>query len=189
MALVGPLHADDWPQWLGEGRASVWREEGVAKAFPEGGPEVMWRVPVAHGYSGPAVADGRVYLMDYLIRDGKIVNNAGSQVALQGEERVRCFDAETGKELWTHAEERAYEVSYPGGPRCTPTIDGGQVIALGVMGHLTCLGIDGKVQWRRDFGKEFDAAVPMWGHSAHPLVHGDLVHLHGGWAGQSCGCL
>ncbi|NIP98551.1 MAG: PQQ-binding-like beta-propeller repeat protein, partial [Akkermansiaceae bacterium] len=93
----------------------------------------------------------------------------------KGKEQVRCFDAETGRQIWIHREARDYEVSYPGGPRSTPTVDGGQVVVLGAMGQLTCLGTDGKVQWRRDFGKEYGAPVPMWGHSAAPLVHGGTV--------------
>src|SRR5262249_48231309 len=56
--------ADDWPQWLGPQRDGVWREKGLVDKFPPGGPKALWRVPVAAGYGGPAVADGRVYLMD-----------------------------------------------------------------------------------------------------------------------------
>jgi uncharacterized protein (TIGR03067 family) len=56
--------AEDWPQWLGPRRDGVWRETGLVEKFPPGGPKVLWRVPLAAGYSGPAVADGRVYVMD-----------------------------------------------------------------------------------------------------------------------------
>ena len=96
--------ADDWPQWLGEKRDATWREEGIVREFPDGGPKVLWRSPVAHGYSGPAVARGRVYLTDFVIGKGKLINDAGAQVKLSGEERVRCFDAANGKPLWTHSE-------------------------------------------------------------------------------------
>ncbi len=167
--------ADDWPQWLGEKRDATWREEGIVREFPDGGPKVLWRSPVAHGYSGPAVARGRVYLTDFVIGKGKLINDAGAQVKLSGEERVRCFDAANGKPLWTHSEKRDYEVSYPGGPRATPTVDGGQVFALGAMGHLTCLTTGGELMWRKDFGRDYGARVPMWGHSAPPLVYGDTV--------------
>ena len=43
------LIADDWPQWMGPKRDNVWREEGVLQRFPEGGPQVVWRAPVAGG--------------------------------------------------------------------------------------------------------------------------------------------
>src|SRR5262249_17989506 len=54
----------EWPQWLGPNREGVWRETGLAEKSPPGGPKVRWRVPTGTGYSGPAVAEGRVYVMD-----------------------------------------------------------------------------------------------------------------------------
>ena len=89
---ISPLKADDWPQWLGKGRDATWREEGVVRRLPEGGPAVVWRAPVSTGYSGPAVSGGRVYLMDLIIDEGKIINDAGAQAKLAGRERVLCLD-------------------------------------------------------------------------------------------------
>src|ERR1019366_904561 len=57
-------HADDWPQWLGPQRDGVWRETGILRKFPAGGPKVRWRTPVGEGYSGPSVAKGKVYITD-----------------------------------------------------------------------------------------------------------------------------
>src|SRR4051812_8833563 len=58
------LWADNWPQWLGPQRDGVWRETGILDKYPPGGPRVVWKVPIGGGYCGPAVADGRVYVMD-----------------------------------------------------------------------------------------------------------------------------
>ena len=65
MLMTGVGMAADWPQWLGADRDGTWYEAGVIAAFPEGGPKVMWRVPVGLGYSGPSVAAGRVFFMDF----------------------------------------------------------------------------------------------------------------------------
>ena len=54
--------ADNWPQWMGPQRDNVWREDGLLEKFPEGGPRVVWRVPVAGGYAGPAVAGDKVFV-------------------------------------------------------------------------------------------------------------------------------
>src|SRR5262249_40799069 len=62
--------ADDWPQWLGPQRDAVWRETGIIEKFPEKGPLVRWRTPIAAGYTGPAVADGCVYVMDRVLAEG-----------------------------------------------------------------------------------------------------------------------
>ena len=64
-SLSDSLRADDWPQWLGPRRDGVWRETGLLAKFPQGGPKVLWRVPIENGFSGPAVADGRVYVTDH----------------------------------------------------------------------------------------------------------------------------
>src|SRR6266404_3653317 len=56
--------ADDWPQWLGPQRDGIWRENGIIAKFPQGGPKVVWRADIGGGFSGPAVAAGRVFVMD-----------------------------------------------------------------------------------------------------------------------------
>ncbi|NNM28934.1 MAG: PQQ-like beta-propeller repeat protein [Akkermansiaceae bacterium] len=177
--------ADDWPHGLGPEHALTWREEGVATGRPEDGWKVAWRAKTGWGYSGPAVADGKVYLTDYVITTGEVMNKPSARVKLTGSERVRCFDAVTGKELWAHAEDRDYDLSYPGGPRAVPTIADGKVYVLGAMGHLACHDAgSGAVVWKRDFVKDYNATVPIWGFSAHPLVDGDTVYCIAGGPGS-----
>ena len=125
-----PAIGDDWPQWLGPNRDSVWREKGIVDRFPQTGLPVQWRVPVGLGYAGPAVAGGKVYLMDYVRRSGEVTNNPGGPDKLEGTERVLCLDAATGKLLWKHEYDRPYNISFGGGPRCTPTVVEQRVYAL-----------------------------------------------------------
>lgn len=185
-AMMGAALAADWPQWLGEQRNGVWEEEGVIAEFPESGPEVSWRVPIGLGYSGPAVANGKVYLMDYQKEGGQIVNNPGKAVEITGKERVICLDAETGKLAWEHAVDRPYALSYPAGPRATVTVSGGHAYALGGMGHLTCLNAEtGDLVWEKDLVKTYQPGFPIWGYSAHPLVHDGMVVTMVGGEGSS----
>ena len=175
-ALLSPLLADDWPQWLGPNRDSVWRETGIVDRFPDRGLTVRWRAPVSLGYAGPAVAGGKVFVMDYVRSSGKITNNPSARDRLKGVERVLCMDAATGKLLWKHEYNRPYNLSYPGGPRCTPTVVGGRVYALGAEGNLWCLNAEnGQVIWSKDFASQYGAAAPLWGVAAHPLVVGDIL--------------
>jgi outer membrane protein assembly factor BamB len=173
--------ADDWPQWLGPHRDSVWRETGIVRAFPPQGPPVRWRAPVAGGYAGPAVADGRVYVMDYLT-SGDRTGDPNSRSRLEGDERVLCFSATDGRLLWKHAYHRPYDISYPAGPRTTPTVDGDRVYTLGAEGDLLCLNAErGTLIWSRYFPRDYQADTPLWGHCSHPLVVGDLlISLVGG---------
>ena len=97
---------------------------------------------------------------------------------MKGTERVLCLDEKTGKELWKHEYPAEYAISYAAGPRCTPTVDGDRVYTLGAMGDLFCLNAaDGKPVWSKNFIKDYDVVLPVWGFAAHPLVDGDKLHL------------
>jgi outer membrane protein assembly factor BamB len=180
--LSSACQADDWPQWLGPKRDSVWRETGIVKSLPSSGLDVKWRAPVGYGYSGPAVAGGRVYLTDYQLEKGEIQNSPGRRVNLEGKERVLCLDAETGTVIWKHEYDCPYQVSYPAGPRATPTVADGMVYTLGCMGDLRCLDAEeGQLVWSKDLKAAYKAQTPQWGFSGHPLVDGDkLICLVGG---------
>jgi outer membrane protein assembly factor BamB len=180
---VGAARADDWPQWLGPQRDGVWRETGILAKFPKDGPKVRWRFELANGYAGPAVADGRIFVMDRVVAPGeKNPTNPFDNKKIGGEERVFCISDKDGKEVWRHTYPCAYEVSYPNGPRTTPVVKDGKVYTLGTMGDLFCLNEkDGKVIWSKNFPKDYQAPVPLWGFAAHPLIEGDkLICLVGG---------
>lgn len=155
--------ADDWPQWLGTQRDGVWREKGIVKKFSTSGtlPRV-WSHPISEGYTGPAVADGKVYVMDY-VRNQRI-------------ERVLCLDAKDGHEIWNHTYPVRYEIQYDAGPRATPTVDGDRVYTIGAMGHMFCLDVrNGKELWKKNFHEDYLDKIPVWGMAAAPLVYGDQV--------------
>jgi outer membrane protein assembly factor BamB len=176
-------HADDWPQWLGPQRDGVWREKGILKKFPKDGPKVLWRIPIGGGYAGPAVVGGRVYITDRVLARGeKDPENPFASADSRGKERVLCLDAKSGKQLWKHEYDCVYKMSYPCGPRATPVVHGGKVYTLGAMGDLRCLNSkDGTLIWKKNFIKEYDAPLPVWGFAAHPLLDGDqLICLVGG---------
>ena len=176
LAATGVVRADDWPQWMGPGRDGVWRESGIVTTLPRDGAAIRWRAEVGGGYSGPAVADGRVYLMDY-VRDGEAAaNDPGARSNVTGRERVLCLDQTTGRTLWVHEYACPYSISYASGPRCTPTVAAGRVFALGAEGRLTCLdAVTGAVAWTRSFRDDYGVDTPIWGFSSHPLVDGDRV--------------
>ncbi|MEY2726154.1 MAG: hypothetical protein RLZZ458_2021 [Planctomycetota bacterium] len=173
--------ADDWPQWMGPGRDNIWRETGILETFPAGGPKTVWKTEIAGGYSGPAVAAGRVFITDYVTGDNVKVDNFDRK-EFSGVERVLCLEEETGKVLWTHTDNVKYSISYPAGPRCTPVIEQGRVYTLGAEGLLYCFNVaDGKVLWRRDLKADYTTTAPLWGYSAHPLIDGPrLLTLAGG---------
>ncbi len=175
--LLSPLPslADDWPQWRGPQRDGVWHETGVIERFE--GPQIplRWRVPISSGYSGPTVADGRVYVTDRVVEP-------------EEGERVLCFDADSGRPLWTHVYDCPYgRLSYPAGPRASVTIDDGRAFALGAMGHLFCLdAATGKVLWKKLPGMDYRIRVPIWGIASAPLVDGERLIVQLGADDGAC---
>lgn len=184
LCLACPLRADDWPQWLGAQRDGVWREAGILEKFPAGGPKVRWRTPVGQGYAGPAVADGKVFVTDYVLDEGQKSPGSGfsKRSRITGRERILCLDEKIGQLLWKHEYPVEYRVDYPAGPRATPVVAANRVYTLGTMGDLVCLdAVSGKVVWSRNFVKDYEVQVPVWGFAAHPLLDGDrLICLVGG---------
>src|SRR5262249_19235853 len=181
--LAGSARGDDWPQWMGTNRDDVWSETGIIQKFPAKGPTVLWRIPIKGGFSGPAVADGKVYVMDYVTDvDFRTKSNAMGRPDIKGTERVLCLNAKTGKEIWKHEYDCPYKVSYPAGPRCTPTVHEGKVYTLGTEGNLFCLDADtGAKIWSKEFKTDYKAKTPMWGFCGHPLVDGKkLICVVGG---------
>ena len=119
---------------------------------------------MAGGYSGPTVAQGRVYVTDRLVEPAEV-------------ERIHCFDERDGSNIWTHSYDCSYSgVDYTDGPRASVTIDDGRAYALGTMGDFVCLdAADGKVLWQKNLADEYNIHMPIWGIAAAPLVDGDLV--------------
>lgn len=182
LAWANSLLAADWPQWMGPTRDGRYTETGLIDAFPKEGAKIIWRTPIAGGYSGPAVVDGRVYVTDFQKEAGEAFNDPSKRAELTGKERILCLDAKTGKELWKREDARTYKVSYPAGPRATPTVAAGKVYTLGAEGNLLCLDAKtGELLWSKDFPKEYKAVAPIWGFCGHPLIDGNkLICLVGG---------
>lgn len=171
----GPTSADEWPQWRGPGRDGVWAEKGVVEKFSEPNLKRRWSTPIASGYSGPTVADGRVFVTDRLVEPMQV-------------ERVHALKWETGEPLWTYTYDSVYEgVGYQAGPRASVSIDQGRAFALGTMGHLHCLDArTGKVLWKKDLLSEYKISMPIWGIAASPLVDGELLIVQVGGADGAC---
>ncbi len=160
----------DWPEFHGPSRDSICREKGLLQEWPEGGPKLLWKLEgLGSGYSTIAIAQGKLFTM-------------GDRAADDGSETqfVIAYDLETRKELW------ASPVGPPhsdGGPRCTPTIDGELLYAIGTDGDLVCLATkSGEVRWRKNFVEDFEGQfMAVWKFSESPLVDGDrLICTPGG---------
>ncbi len=162
--IASTATADDWPQWRGPSRDGTWRETGLVEKFASPELKITWRKPIGSGYSGPTVADGRVFVTDRLVEPSQV-------------ERVHAFDEKTGETLWTYSYPCEYvNVGYTAGPRASVSIDEGRAYALGTMGNMHAFdAASGKLLWAKDLNTEYKIRMPIWGISASPLIDGKLV--------------
>lgn len=163
-ALAG-AGVDDWLQWRGGDGSGVSTETEWSS---EGRPAPLWTASVGLGYSSVVVAGNRLY-------------TAGFDED-KGRDFIRCLDAKTGEEIWTHSyEAKKWDKFHGGGTNCTPSLDGNRLIVLNREGKLTCLDAEkGEVIWGKDMVKEFGAVVPTWGFAASPLVLDEMVVINVG---------
>jgi outer membrane protein assembly factor BamB len=158
-----PAAPFDWPQWGGPDRNAMSKETGLLKTWPKGGPPLVWKARgLGFGHSTPSVADGRIYAM----------SNRGPT------EYVFCLAEADGKEIWAAevGPVRTEKTDDPKGPRCTPTVDGKLVFALGRGGDLVCLETaTGKEVWRKDLRKDFGGVVGPFNYCESPLVDGERL--------------
>ncbi|MHC4336710.1 MAG: outer membrane protein assembly factor BamB family protein [Planctomycetota bacterium] len=167
--------AEDWPQWRGPNRDGVWHEKGVVQKFDSPQLQPRWRAKIENGYSGPTVANGRVYVTDRM--------TAPTQL-----ERVHCFDTMTGQPIWSRSYECVYkDIGYRNGPRASVTIDSNRAYSLGTMGHLYCFdAAKGSIIWNKDLYTEYKIRMPIWGIAVAPLIEKDLVIVQVGGSDNAC---
>ncbi len=151
---AGTVSAQDWTQWRGDNR------DGVASGFesPQEWPKELvkkWSVDVGNGVASPSLLGDKLYVM-----------------ALQdGDEIIRCLNAETGKEIWKDqyaARAASGPASGFAGTRSSPAIGEGCVATLGVDGMVSCWNAEsGKLIWQN---KDNVGNVPRFSTSSSPLI-------------------
>jgi outer membrane protein assembly factor BamB len=161
LMLFTTAFAGDWPQFCGPNRNNTSAETGLARSWPANGPAVLWTANVTSGYAGPAVKDGRVYLLDH---DGT-------------RSSIRSLALDSGKELWTCSFDDPGELKnkkYPG-TRGTPSVTDDSLYAVSLFG--TVVGVDLKshqVKWQHSL-KEYGKTLGGFGIAQSPLLYGNLV--------------
>jgi outer membrane protein assembly factor BamB len=162
----------DFPQFLGPDRSGYLPGPDLARDWTSRPPKLLWKRPIGAGWSAFAAVNGYAVTLE----------QRGD------EEWVACYELATGRPVWGHSVLARHENIVGGiGPRSTPTIHQGKVLALGATGVLRCLdGATGELLWHDDllirYGvsqADFEVMV-MWGRAASPLVVDDLVIVPAG---------
>lgn len=159
--FITTAFSQDWPQFLGPNRNNISPQKGLLREWPASGPEILWTVNTGIGFGGPVIKDGKVYLLDRDDKTGDI---------------MRCFDFNTGKELWKFGYDAPGSVQYPGS-RSVPAVDGNMVYSVGPYGHLYCIDVNThKPVWNKNIMTDFGGKkIPLWAISQCPLIYGNMV--------------
>lgn len=173
IALILPaaavIRGSDWPDWRGPTRTGVSPETGLPAKWSTAGENLAWQVPYG-GRSGPVVFGDRLYLQ----------NTSGSGASEQ--ERVMCFNADTGKLLWEHRYNMfASDVPPHRLAWSSPVVDPatGNVFAISGGGLVMSLSKDGKQLWERSLAEEFGMWTTHGGRMSTPIIDGDQLIASG----------
>ncbi len=161
-ATTMAVAADDaprWPQFHGPNRDNRSTETGLLDQWPEGGPQLAWKVGgLGHGYSSLAIADGRIY-------------TAGN---IDGKTMVIALDM-SGSPLWQAENGPAWIKPVPGA-RATPTFDDGRIYHESPHGDIVCLdAATGQRIWGFNILERFQGKNLTWAVSESLLIDG--AHL------------
>jgi outer membrane protein assembly factor BamB len=132
----------DWPRFRGTDLDNINKDATpLAESWDTSGPAILWRATLGEGYAGPAVHNGRVYLLDYNER--------------KKADALRCFSLSSGKEIWR----RWYYVNLKrnhGYSRTIPAVTDKYLVTIGPRSHVMCVDpVSGKMLWSIDLEKEF----------------------------------
>jgi len=146
----------DWPRFRGENYDAVSPQAIVGPGPAAGDLQELWTLPVGEGFAGPAIWDGRVYLMDY-DRDRQA-------------DAIRCFSLDDGREIWRYT----YPIEikrFHGMTRTVPAIAQGFLVTMGPKCHVTCLNAEtGRFRWMLNLVRDFGTRVPQWYTAQCPVI-------------------
>ena len=165
IVCVGFSFGADWPNWRGPNHDAVSTEtDWNSAALKE--LSIAWESEVGIGFSAVSVANGKAYTVGNIDKDTDV---------------IYCFDALTGKELWTYKYPEPLTPNlYDGGCNTTPTIDNGKVYTVSKTGKVFCLNADtGEIIWKWNLPYK----KPEWGFACSPVIVDDLVVFNAGTAG------
>ena len=161
LSMAACAAADDWPQFLGPQSDGVAHDaKGLARAWPAGGPKVLWEQAVGPGYGGAAIYGDSVFLLDR--EDDKA-------------DSLRRFNMADGKEVWHYTYPAPGGIDH-NGSRSTPATDGNMVFGIGPFGQISAVKFsDGSLVWKKNLLADWGAGKPQWAVSTSPLLYGDYV--------------
>lgn len=165
--------AQDWLHWRGPNQNGVSGETDLIESFSmETGENVLWTSEIG-GRATPIVMNDRVYIS---CRTNENMNDPEEKIHVQ--ERVVCWDANTGDLLW---EDRfnVFQTDIPaprvGWAAMCGDAETGYLYCHSVCGLFRCYDQDGNVIWEKSLLEEFGKISGYGGRTQTPIIDEDRV--------------
>lgn len=166
-------NAATWNQWRGPTRNGQVDGDFAWPSKLEGRLTEVWRTSLGPSYSGPIVAEGKVFVTETVDEKNEVVT---------------ALSLATGEKAWSKSWAGAMSVPFfarSNGSwiRSTPAVSDGRLLVGGIKDVLVCLNAStGDELWRNNFVKTQKSAVPTFGFVCSPLIVGDHAFVQAGGA-------
>lgn len=183
---------NDWPSFRGAYARGVAEGQNLPESWDgEKGANIKWKAAIPGlAHSSPIIWGNRLFLTTAIssrgaakFKPGLYGDGDASDDRSSHQWKLYCLDKATGKVLWDRVayegpplEKRHIKSTYA---NATPATDGRYVAAFFGSQGLYVWDLDGKLIWKKDFGRldvgAYDAPDYEWGTASSPLIYKDLV--------------
>ncbi len=148
-------------QWRGPNRDGIYLEKNLLDAWPEEGPELLWKFEdLGRGHSSAVFADDKIFMLGTNTKDS--INS------------LFAFSME-GELLWKKQLGIAWMKTWPA-ERSTPLMHEGKGYIFDGMGVMHCFSAaDGSIVWKRELIGELTDRNSMHGVHENLIINGDKL--------------
>lgn len=167
LLVANGAYTDDVLQFRGMNRDGKYADTGLLKAWPEGGPALVWTATgIGAGYSTATVVGDTIYVT------GMVEEEEGMLYALNLD----------GTHKWKLGYGKESTNKQAPGTRGTLTVEGDYGYLISGIGGVVCFNLkEQSIVWQVDMMERFDGKMVIWQISESPLIVGDkLICTPGG---------
>ena len=161
ISILAVSQAQEPTRWRGPSGTGIYKETGLLKQWPAGGPEIAWTYDqLGQGHSSAVV-------------DQRFVYTTGM---IDGKGYLFKFDME-GNLVYKKPYGPEFTESWYG-TRGSPVVAGDRIYLVSGHGKLVCLdNSNGNILWSKELFKDFDGKNITWGKNETPVVDGDIIYV------------
>jgi len=196
-----PDYMHQWPQFRGPFASGIVESTDLPDSWDiQTGENIKWKVKIPGlGHSCPVIWGDKLFVTSAISGSGSDSLKVGlygdiDEVGDRSEHEFKlyCFNKLTGELLWER-------LAFKGVPKTerhtksshanpTPATDGRYVLAFFGSDGLYCYNLEGKLIWKKDFGKmnagPWTDPDVEWGFASSPIIHENRVILQCDFLGE-----